>query len=156
MLDTDIIIKDDVQLTVSMEERDQQSMYHLYDKYSPALYGLIYRKTNNTELAEDCLMATFTKAWNEIANFQRSGSSLFTWLLNIAWQCANEVVAQNKKTNPVDRNLVNGRAQESSAFEMVYIKGLSVSQAAEFKGITDIELRKNIRIDLQTMTDKMK
>ena len=155
MLATDIISKDDLQMTVTIEEGDQQSMHYFYDRYSPALYGIIHRITNNTHLAEECLVATFTKAWNEIAAFRESGCSFFTWLINIARQSAFELIEKEKKTNQGSPNFVNGLAQQSSAFELVYIKGLSVSQAAEFKGITDIELRRNIRMDLQTMTDKM-
>ena len=154
MWNTDFTSEDDLQLTVFIEERNQQSMDYFYDKYSPALYGIIYRITNNKHLAEECLTATFVKAWNEIAAFRCSGTSLFTWLLRIARQTALEVIKNEKGKNPGNHNFVNAHEQPYSAFELVYFKGLSVIQAAELSGITVIELKTNLRMDLQTRKDK--
>lgn len=154
MLDTDFISKDDLQLAIFIEERDQQSMDYFYDKYSPALYGIIYRIINNKHLAEECLTETFVKALNEIAAFRRSGTSLFTWLLNLARQSAFEAIKQEKGKNSGTHNFVYGQDQHYSAFELVYYKGLSVMQAAELSGITVTELKTNIRMDLQNMKNK--
>ena len=155
MLDIDFICKDDVQLAVFIEERNQQSMVYLYDKYSPALYGIIYRITNNKNVAEECLMATFEKAWNEIANFRSSGTSFFNWILNTARKTAFEALAQQNKRNSGTNNSVNRADQHYSALELVYFRGLSVVQAAELSGITVLALKANIRIDLQNRKDKM-
>ena len=154
MWNTGFISKDDLQMTVFIEERNQQSMDYFYDKYSHALYGAIYRIINNNHLAEECLTATFVKAWNEIADFRSSGISLFTWLLHIARQFAFEATTQEKKRNHGAHNSVNGRDQTYSAFELVYSKGFSVLQAAELSGITVIELKNNLRMGLQNMKDK--
>ena len=154
MQETDFISMDDLQLITLIEERNQQSMDYFYDNYSPALYGIIFRITNNKLLAEECLIATFVKAWNEIASFRHSGKSLFPWLLNIARQTAFEAIEQETKRNPGTNNYVNGCEKQYSAFELVYIKGLSVPQAAELSGITVIELKINIRKDLQNRRDK--
>lgn len=154
MLTIDFISKDDLQLAAFIEEKNLQSMDYLYDKYSPALYGMIHRITNNKHLAEQCLTATFVKAWNEIAAFQSSGTSLFTWLLKLARQSAFEAIAQEPEKNSGTHNYVNGHDRHYSAFELVYFKGLSVMQAAELLGISVIELRANIRTDLQNMKYK--
>ena len=154
MLDIDFISEDDLQLAVFIEERNQQSMDYFYDKYSPALYGTIYRIINNKHLAEECLTATFVKAWNEIAGFRRSRTSLFAWLLNMARHSALEVIKHEKQRNPGNHNFVNGHDQHYSAFELVYYKGLSVMQAAELSRVTVIELKTNLRRDLQNMKDK--
>ncbi len=154
MWTTEFIFKDDLQLAVLIEEGDQQSMDYLYDKYSAALNGIIYRIITNKHLAEDCLTATFVKAWNDIAAFQRSGTSLFTWLLNIARQSALEVIKQEEKRNSGDHNLVSAHEQAYSAFELVYFKGLSLMQAAELSGITVTELKTNLRMELQNRKDK--
>ncbi len=156
MLDTDLISTDDLQMTAFIEGRNQQSMDYFYDKYSPALYGIIYRITNNKHLAEECLLATFVKAWNEIAPIQLSGTSLFTWLLHIAREGAFEAKAQENETIHGTHNFVDGHDQHYSAFELVYIKGLSLLQAAELSGITAIELKINMRMDLQNRKDKTK
>lgn len=155
MLDIDFINKNDLQLAVYIKERNLQSLDYCYDKYSPALYGIIYRITNNKHLAEECLIVTFEKAWNEIATFRASGISLFTWMLNLARQSAIEVMTQEQARNSGTDNYVNSRDQNYSAIELVYFKGLSVMQAAELSGISIKELKANIRMDLQNMKDKM-
>ena len=154
MWDTDFSSKDDRQLAVFIGEKNQQCMDYFYDKYSPALYGIIYRVTNDKHVAEECLTATFLKAWNEIAAFRNSGASLFTWLLNLARQSAFESIKPEAKTNSASRNFVYGHDQPDSAFELVYFKGLNIMQAAELSGITSIELKNNLRMDLQNMKDK--
>jgi DNA-directed RNA polymerase specialized sigma24 family protein len=154
MRNTNFSSKDDLQMTVFIEKRNQHSMDYFYDKYSPALYGAIYRITNNKHLAEECLTSTFVKALNEIADFQRSGISLFTWLLRIARQFAFESITQEKAKTPGAHNSVNGRDQTYSPFELVYSKGFSVMQAAELSGITVIELKNNLRMGLKNMKDK--
>ena len=154
MRNTDFISKDDLQLAVFIEQRNQQSMDYFYDKYSAALYGIIYRIINNKHLAEECLTATFVKAWNEIAAFRRSGTSLFTWLLLIARQSAFEAITKEKERNAGAQNSVYGPDQHYSAFELIYFKGLSVMQAAELSGITVIKLKINLRMDLKNMKNK--
>ena len=154
MWNTDFISKDDLQLIVLIEERNQQTMDYFYDKYSPALYGIIFRITNNKNLAEECLTTTFIKAWNEIAAFPHSGASLFNWLLNIARQSAFKIITHEKGKNPMNHNSVYGLNLHFSAFELVYFKGLNVTQAAEISGITVIKLKNNLRMDLQNMKDK--
>ena len=154
MWNNEFTSKDDLQVTDFVEERNQQSLEYFYDKYSPALYGIIHRITNNKHLANDCLVTTFEKAWNEIGTFPLSGISFFAWLLGIARQTAFEVVTLEKEKNSGSHNFVYGRDQHLTAFELVYIKGLSVVQAAELSGITVTELRTNIRMDLQNMKDK--
>ena len=153
LMDIDFICKDDLQLAAFIEEKNLQSMDYFYDKYSPALYGIIYRITNNKELAEEGLTETFVKAWNEIATFRCSGTSFGTWLLNLARQSAFEAIKEVEK-NYGTYNFVNGEVQHYSAFELVYLKGLSVMHAAELSGITVGELKANIRMDLKNMKSK--
>lgn len=154
MPDTDVISEDDSQLAVFLEEKNQQSMDYFYDKYSPALYGIIYRITDNRGLAEECLTATFVKAWNQSSNYTRGGTSIFTWLINLARQSAFKVMAREAETNPGEQNSVYGRDQQFSAFELVYFKGLSILQAAELSGISITELTTNLRTDLHNMKEK--
>lgn len=154
MLEIDFIFTDDLQLTVSIEERNEQSMDYFYDKYSAALYGTIYRITNSRHLAEECLTATFVKAWNEMAAFRLSGDSLFTWLLHMARKTAFELITKEKARNLGTHNIVDGHDQHYSPFELVYSRGFTVLQAAELSGITELELTTNIRKDLQNRTDK--
>lgn len=148
MLNTDFISTDDFHLTAFIEERSQQSMDFFYDKYSPALYGTIYRITNDTHLAKECLLATFVKAWNETAAFQRSGRSLFTWLLHMARQAAFNAMVREKEKITIYHTFETSYRQHYSAFELVFFKGLSCKQAAELSGLTLMEIKNQVRMDL--------
>ena len=154
MWNTDVLPKDDLQLTALVAERNQQAMDYIYDTYSPALYGIIYRITNNKHLAEECLLTTFVKAWNDVAAFHGSGTSFFTWLLHLARKVALEASARETEKTPACHNSVNGYDQHYSGFELVYLKGLSMVQASVLLGVTVIELKIDIRMELQNRRNK--
>lgn len=154
MPDTDVISEDDLQPALLIKEEGQQSMDYLYDKYSPALYGIICRITDNKHLAEECLTETFINAGNQLASVPHSGTTLFTWLIKLARESAFKVISREAETNPVEQNFVNSLDKNYSAFELVYLKGLSTLQAAEVLGITIIELTTNLRMDLRNMKAK--
>lgn len=150
----DFIFADDLALASFIEAKNQDCMDYVYDKNSPALYGMICQVINDKHLSEECLTATFLKAWHEIAFFRNSGTSLLSWLLKLARQSAFEVLAQKNDKNPEAENYVNGRVRHYSAFELVYLQGLSMMQAAKLSGITIIELGANIRAEVRNMNLK--
>ena len=155
MLDIDFMSKNDLELAVLMEEKDQESMAYFYDKYAPAVYGIICRIIKEKHMAEDCLAATFIQAWDQVADFRNSGISLFNWLLNIGRQSAFGVMRQHIEKNLLESNSVYGLEKRYSAFELVYIKGLTVEQAAGISGVTVVEFKINIRKELKFRTGKM-
>ena len=59
-----------------------------------------------------------------------------------------------KRKNPLEHNSVNGRDQLYSAFEQVYSKRFNFMQGAEFSGVTVMELKTNLRMNLQNRKDK--
>ena len=60
----------------------------MYDKYSPALYGVINRILQNTEAAEEVLQDTVMKIWNNAEKFDAGKGNLLTWIINIARNAA--------------------------------------------------------------------
>ena len=55
----------------------------LYDKYSPALFGVICRIVQNKVTGEELLQDVFVKIWKNIDNYSEEKGSLFTWVLSI-------------------------------------------------------------------------
>ncbi len=55
----------------------------LIERYSPALFGLLYRLTESADEASDLLQDTFLRAYRSIGGF-RGDSELKTWLFRIA------------------------------------------------------------------------
>ena len=71
------------ELVLLLKNKEQHAFNYLYDNYSPALYGIIYKMVENKELAEDILQDTFIKIWNNFSNYDSIKGRLFTWMLNI-------------------------------------------------------------------------
>ena len=70
----------DLQLAASLQKGKQESLAVVYDKYAPALGGIISRMVNETALAEKILQDSFINAWRQVAAFNPSNSSFFTGL----------------------------------------------------------------------------
>ncbi len=158
---------DDQRLAVSVKQGNRQSFGLLYDKYAPALSGIISRIANNEKLAEVILNKTFVKLWNQMVTFNSSKTSVFTWLINIARQTAfDEVKSEQKKNPPYDNPVyeenkngfknsspINGQNLTSS-FDLVYYKGLNFNEAATELDITVAELKTDIRIIINKLKEK--
>ena len=153
MLNTDFILMKDSQLAACLENKNRASLDYFYYKYSRVVYGLVYRITNDRHLAEECLQATFLKAWNEIAAFKRSGTSLLTWLLLLARRLAFEGLEKEKEKITMFHTFELGRGKHFTALELVYYKGLNLVQAAELSGVTLSELTMHLRMDLKIRKD---
>ena len=95
---------DDTRLVEAVQAGDQHSFSLLYDKYAPALLGIISKIIDNEHLADESLQLTFVNAWNTISRFNNSENSLFTWLINIARKTAFEKLPSNPGKNLQDIN----------------------------------------------------
>ena len=60
------------ELVALLQNEDQSAFAYLYDNYSGALYGIIYRMLEDKELAEDILQEAFVKIWNNMATYESS------------------------------------------------------------------------------------
>ncbi len=71
-------------LVQQLQDRQQSVVSELYDRYAPALYGIVLKIVRSEVIAEDVLQEAFIKIWNNGANYDPRKGSLFTWMLNIA------------------------------------------------------------------------
>ena len=74
-----------------LKERDATAMNYLYEHYSSALYGIIFRTLGNEALAEETLHDVFLKIWNQIDKYDATKGNLFTWMYRIARNKAIDV-----------------------------------------------------------------
>ncbi|CAN5679461.1 hypothetical protein BH10BAC2_BH10BAC2_03090 [soil metagenome] len=72
------------ELVYMLKQRAKESFAELYDKYCPALCGIICKIINDATAAEDVLQEAFVKIWKNIDNYTEEKGSLFTWVLSIA------------------------------------------------------------------------
>jgi DNA-directed RNA polymerase specialized sigma24 family protein len=145
---------DDLQLAIAIKQGNQQSLGLLYDKYAPALSGIIIRIINNEKQAEKILNLTFVKIWNEVAAFNSCSSSLFSWLINLARQTAFEELKSEQEQNPQENNLVY-EAHQKSAFDLVYYKGLTYNEVATVLQVPVAEVKASIKKTMYSMKEKV-
>lgn len=164
MTDNLIRTDEDQWLAVSVKQGNGQSFGILYDKYAPALLGIIKRIVNNEKLADEILKSTFVKVWDQVGGFNDSKTSLFTWLINLARQTAleetrpaqvkkpqNNTSVYEDKQNGVNNNSSIQEQNKRSAFDLLYYAGLSCIEAAAELHITVAELKNMVRMRIKKM-----
>lgn len=146
------------QLVDLLVTKDRSAMEFLYENYSAALFGVIFRIVRDSTLAEDVLQEVFIKIWNKIYSYDSVKGSLFTWMLNIARHLAidktrSKEINKKRKTDSLqnyvylDNDLkaseqnIDGIGLESVIKELtedqrilldlVYYQGYTQSEAAE-------------------------
>jgi RNA polymerase sigma factor (sigma-70 family) len=155
-----------------LTNRDQSAFSYLYDNYSAALYGVIYKMLENRELSEDVLQEAFIKIWNNFSNFDKHKGRLFTWMLNITRNLTIDTIRSKgyKKQSKIQNseNAVNNISDKASTAETFDALGIrkhltllkndqkQIIDLAYFGGLTQEEISKNLNIPLGTVKTKMR
>jgi RNA polymerase sigma factor (sigma-70 family) len=155
-----------------LQGRDQTAFSYLYDNYSAALFGVIYKILEDRELAEDVLQEAFVKIWNNFSNYDSLKGRLFTWMLNITRNLTIDTVRskgyrkqakiQNSE-NSVDT--ISSYANTSESFDALGIRKhltllkddqKQIIDLAYFGGFTQDEIAKQLGIPLGTVKTRMR
>jgi RNA polymerase sigma factor (sigma-70 family) len=67
-----------------LTERSERGLEILYDNYSAALYGVIFRLVQQDDVAEDILQETFIRIWKNFIQYKAEKGRLFTWMVQVA------------------------------------------------------------------------
>jgi RNA polymerase sigma factor (sigma-70 family) len=145
---------------------------YLYDHYSGALYGAIFRIIKKEEIAEEVLQDVFLKIWDRFDQYDASKGKLFTWLLNVARNQAidktrSREISQEKKTGDITR--VVSRIDSEDYVEQ-RIEGIGVKEILKelpedqkfvveylyLKGYTQSELAEEFNIPLGTVKTRLR
>jgi RNA polymerase sigma factor (sigma-70 family) len=83
---------------------DRDAFAELYDRYGKTAYGLAYRVTRDSGLAEEVVQEAFLTIWRQAARFDARRAKPSTWLLSITHHKAVDVVRreQLRRTEPAD------------------------------------------------------
>lgn len=121
-------------------------MAHLYDVYAPVLMGIIFKIIASKEVAALVLKKTFIIVSAKLDEVEaQEDHATFAWMLRIAREEAVKVLPDISKRN------ASGCTQ---IYQLTFLKGYSLNQAAEKVGMTRDEARKCLRTELQH-TDKL-
>ncbi len=123
-------------LISSLKAKDEKAFAYLYDHYSTALYGIIFKVVNDDDDAADVLQEAFISIWKSIETYDSAkGGSLFTWMLNIS------------RNKAIDRYRQKSRVRENQTdYKIVH------TQSEHFKSTT----LNTDKIGLNTLIDKLK
>ena len=144
-------------LAIAIGRGDQQALSKLYDKYAPALTGIISRIVYKNPMVDEILQNVFQLVWNESVSFDASRHSLFTWLIKITRQAAIDTVRSAQVETHVtvlpvctytfDKTEIAGVAApvEMQMFDLLYHKGLTCTEAATAMKLPADEIKKQVR-----------
>ena len=127
---TPAITYTEAELLLGLQAHDEQAFSFLYDRYSKALFSIIWQVVPQQELAEDILQEVFVKIWQNISSYDETKGRLYTWMLNIA---RNQAIDRTRSKD------FNNRSKTTELSENVY----NNSQAAETK-VDDVGLQKTL------------
>ncbi|MEQ9423594.1 MAG: sigma-70 family RNA polymerase sigma factor [Cyclobacteriaceae bacterium] len=66
-----------------LKNGDEKGFEYLYESYSAALYGIVFRIVKTEEVANEVLQDAFLKIYNNINSYDSKKGKLFTWMLNL-------------------------------------------------------------------------
>ena len=162
-----------IQILIStLKLRDEKAYSYLYDKYSSALYGIIYKIVKDTDEANDILQEVFINIWKNIEQYNtEKGGTLFTWMLNIARNKAIDKYRQKNRIAIHQRNILqDSMANQHIKSAMLKTDGIDISKMVNkikpelkqlidlhyFKGYTHQEITALTEIPLGTVKTKMR
>ena len=78
----------DKNLVSLLRHGDRDDYLKLYNKYAPAVLGVLIRTIGDKELAEECMHDAFCNIWSERLNYDPEKERVFTWILKIVKKSA--------------------------------------------------------------------
>jgi RNA polymerase sigma factor (sigma-70 family) len=165
-------IKKEEELVSQLKAKQKEALSYLYDHYSGALYGVVFRIVKKQEQAEEVLQDIFLKIWDRIGTYDASKGKLFTWMVNIARNQAidktrsKELRNENKTDDIailVDR--IDNKEYGELPVESIGVKEVVGKLPAEqkfvieylyLKGYTQSELAEEFNIPLGTVKTRLR
>jgi RNA polymerase sigma-70 factor (ECF subfamily) len=160
------------QLIRRLQAKDAVALDYLYDHYSRALYGVIFRVLQQEDVAEEVLQDAFLRIWDKIGSYDAAKGRLFTWMLNISRNLAidktrSREMGKGRKTD--DLNLLVHKVDRKTNIETeVETIGLTevlralpkeqqfVVEHLYLKGYTQAELAETYNIPLGTVKTRLR
>ncbi|GAB4000829.1 sigma-70 family RNA polymerase sigma factor [Spirosoma daeguense] len=155
------------QLVKDLQAKKQSAFHQLYDAYSPALYGIIFRLVKEEELAQDLLQDAFIKIWTNIGHFNAEKGRLFTWLVTLTRNVVLDELRIQKQKQKCDSFLLQrGEISHSGTFpDKILDKSLlnllrpnlrQVVELTYYKELTQQEIADQLAIPLGTVKTRIR
>jgi RNA polymerase sigma-70 factor (ECF subfamily) len=167
-----IITYTEQELIQLLKSGDESAFGYLYDHYSGALNGAIFKMINDKALAEDILQEAFVKIWNSFSTYDASKGRLFTWMLNITRNLTIDTIRSKsyKKQSKIQSSenavaYASNNIDEKERFDAMGIRKQTVLlkedqkqviDLAYFEGMTQEEISQRLKIPLGTVKTRMR
>jgi RNA polymerase sigma factor (sigma-70 family) len=163
------------ELVAALKLNQKTAFEYLYENYSGALYGLIYKVLKDEDKAADVMQDVFLKIWKKIGDYDTSKGSLYTWMMNISRNAAIDLYRKEKNVFNIDiddqtrnidalhqdnpdintmdlRNIVDKLTPERKILlDLVYLQGYTQQEAAEKLDIPLGTAKSRIRTALEDL-----
>lgn len=155
---------DEAELVARVAAGDEAALGELYDRHAPVLLALARRVLGDPADAEEVLQEAFVQAWNRADRYERTRSSVTTWLALLTRSRAIDrlrsrrvvertteaagrevprhespeaasAVLQDERRVRVAAALAGLPAEQRQVLEMAYYRGLSQSEIAREAGL---------------------
>ena len=177
------MIRQESDLIKQLRAGDKSALSYLYDHYSAALYGIIFRIVKREEWAEEVLQDAFLKIWDRIDAYDESKGRLFTWMMNLTRNLAidktrSKEITRSKKTDDLQDFVHTIDKQEQTEMavnqigllpvlntlptdqkfivEYLYLQGYTQSEVAEEFGIPLGTVKTRLRLAMITLRTILK
>ena len=147
-------------------------MAYLYDHYSSAINGVIYRIVQSEDVAEEVLQDVFLKIWDRFDQYSENKGKLFTWIVNIARNQAidktrSKEISKQKKTGNIENfvSRIDDKEYVEQSIDSIGMKSIlsSLSEDQRFvvehlylKGYSQSELAEEFSIPLGTVKTRLR
>lgn len=159
-------------LIAQLRAKSKEAFSSLYENYSAALYGTVFRIVNDEGVAEEVLQDAFLKIWDKIDFYDSAKGRLFTWMVNISRNLAIDKLRSKeiKKAGKTDalENYVTNVEQSNQSYQ--HVDGIGLKEAmrsmrdeerfilemAYFRGYTQSEIAEEFDIPLGTVKTRLR
>ncbi len=155
------------QLILLVQQKNHQAFSKIYEMYSQSIYGVIYNRVQDTEIAEEILQDVFIKVWEKAHTYSFEKGRFYTWILNISRNATIDLLRsksyKNSKKNYEHDNFVNVLEKQSHFninTDVIGIKKfikllepmcIKIIELLYFKGFTQKEASDELQIPLGTI-----
>ncbi|MDT0557290.1 sigma-70 family RNA polymerase sigma factor [Ichthyenterobacterium sp. W332] len=154
-------MQDDSILISRLKTKDEKALALLYDKYAPAIFGVILRLCKDEGIAQEVLQDTFMTIWEKPDAYDPEKGRFYTWSYRIAKNKVLNILRKPKKLIQTEDLSVykNKEAIELSNDSELALKGSINKLEAHhkraielvyFNGLTHREAHKEMDVPLGT------
>lgn len=152
---------EELTLIKQLQQRNEQALAALYDKYSAALYGVILRICKDEAQAQDLLQETFIKIWQKSISYDPEKGKFYTWAYRIARNLTlNSLRKESKLIQTEDLSVYKDRSvEEGTGIDLTKLNGnigklethhQKALQLVYFNGLTHREAHEVMEVPLGT------